>query len=739
MTQTRPIQNTFSSSEIDPLLGARNDFQRFQTGLARASGFLPLRQGAFTRAPGTIFRGVTRNNQKAVRIPFEFAVNDTLALEFTHLKMRVWRYGELVTVSGGAPYDLDTPYTEDDLPNLDYVPSSDVIYIADGRQPIQKLSRLALDSWTIEPAEFENGPFRPQNLDKAKRIKCSAAEGSVTIEAEGNVFSPDHVGASFRIEPENFEGVPLWVGNQPFLPNMRVRYDERIYRYLGNNNNTGYSPPTHLEGRALYFPATRWEFESEKYGIVKIDAVIDANEATGTVVKTIPNPAIGEFSYRWSESAWSPLHGFPKTIATYRQRMYAANTDSDPRTVWASIIGLYTDMEMSEDADAAFGYDVAGDGSRNEILWLRGGQRGIYIGALGETYRGFSAAQGQAIGPLTFDIELVDSDGVMGTRPILPYGFPVYISRDGQRVQEVRYSFEKDSSKPLELSLPARHLGASRFQQIVWQSSPHRRAWLRTSDGKLACMIYDPDHDVLGWSPLPVAGGFVEHLDVTVGLEGATDVLTMIVRREIDGQTVRYVEELATNTLPMLGTVPATHFNHAFASMVFEPEAETDSFSLPHLVGQSVWAWTDKGQAGPLTVAGDGAVQLPFKVTRAIIGMADDTHMAETLDLQAAGRNGDTRGRKRRIEGACGVDLYKTADGTVRSVERHFEAGEKVGMPQRLVQRPVASNILDLRTGTRRIDVPSGNADAVRLRFVPEGIAPMTVSAIIPNIDEAGA
>lgn len=54
MTRTTPAQLSFTSGEIAPLLHRRSDYLRFQTGLAQCRGFLPLRQGGFTRAPGTI-------------------------------------------------------------------------------------------------------------------------------------------------------------------------------------------------------------------------------------------------------------------------------------------------------------------------------------------------------------------------------------------------------------------------------------------------------------------------------------------------------------------------------------------------------------------------------------------------------------------------------------------------------------------------------------------------------------
>jgi hypothetical protein len=115
--RSNPDQLAFSAGEISPLLFGRTDYQRVQAGLRACRGFLPLRQGGVTRAPGTIYRGRTRADSRARLIAFEFAVDDAVVLEFTLNRMRVWRYGELVTAAG-EPYMLVTPCHEDVLDRL---------------------------------------------------------------------------------------------------------------------------------------------------------------------------------------------------------------------------------------------------------------------------------------------------------------------------------------------------------------------------------------------------------------------------------------------------------------------------------------------------------------------------------------------------------------------------------------------------------------------------------------------
>ena len=817
MTRSRTPQFSFSSGEISPLLWSRPDYQRNQTGMRKLNGFIPLRQGAFTRAPGTIFRGFTRNNAKARLIDFEFAENDALTLEFTASRMRVWRYGALVE-SGGSPFELITPYDEAALDNLQWVQSADVIYICDGTQPIQKLSRFALDNWTIAPLQLDAGPFRIQNLEEEKTIQCSSvfgeiaawganqflfignkrragtrvyeftgldgvldrtdgsvgpnaptheageegyswedsggdtqtaywqylystpATGTVNLTSNTNLFTPDHVGTLFRLQPTDLKDIALWTGNTPISIGEKMRYADNIYELTGGNN-TGVNPPIHLQGEQLLNKeqGTRWLFVSDLVGVVRIKTVTSETAATADVLSEIPSPVIDQPTYRWSEGAWSEIYGYPKSIEIYDQSLFAAFTPTDPRGVWASTLGDFQDFEPSVEADGSFAYTISGSDSQNSGTWLRRARRGIFIGALGEVIRGFSNANGQRIGPTTFDTSVEATDGSRPIRPINPYGYPVFVTKDGTRIEEIRYSFEEDGGKPVELSLPSQHLGAPGFEELAWQSAPQRLAWIRRGNGDLAVMLYDPDEQVLGWARCSVAGGFVEAVSVSTSADSKNDILTMVVRRVINGETVRMIEEQAVVFGIVAGDQPISDAIHFFSASRFDVEVATDTFSVPHLVGQSVYAWTNSGQYGPYTVPASGDVTLEAPVTQASIGLFDDTHEGELLDIPAPARDGSSIGRKKRLHAGSGIVLLKTAAGNVQSVERTFKQQPRYGTPQELVPHQIASDIVTAYDGTARLNTTTGFADEVSMRFTPHGGAPMTIGAIIPNIEEANA
>lgn len=740
MTRTSPAQVAFSSGEISPLLRTRFDYQRYQTGLAECRGFIPLVQGGVTRAPGTLFRGRTRGNAQARLIPFEFAANDTLVLEFTPGWMRVWRYGELVLSSGGTPYQLATPYDVVSLERLSWVQAADVIWIADGRRVIHKLSRLALNEWTLVPAAFNGGPFRVQNLDENRRIRASATTGAITLTANSPIFEPDHVASLLQISAQDYADIPLWTGNTDVMPDQKMRYDGNVYE-LVEGDNTGVNPPQHSIGveQVSIDPIVRWRFLSDGVGIVRIISVDSPTSATASVIKALPPSVVTDLTYRWSEGAWSGRYGYPCALEIHDQRLVAAASPTDPRTVWFSTVGDYQDFTPGLEADSSFAYSIAGGSSVNRILWLKSGRDGLHVGALGEEYSTQAPDRSQPLSATNIMFRFGSSYGSREhSRPIAPDGLPIFVSKDSASIVEIAYSLEADSNVATVLSKPADHLGALGFAEIVWQGAPQRLAWIRCDNGDLVAMVYDKSEEVIGWAPVPVAGGRVESLTVTRDATGTRNVVLMVVRREIGGQTVRMVEEHAQIYGLLPGDPPSHDAVHLFAATQVVPSSPLAAFSVPHLTGQAVHAWTDKGRFGPLTVPVNGILVLPVEVSAAVIGLFDDTHVLRSLPLVPPANDGTTLHRRKRLSPPIGVGLHRSSAGMAHVVETDFGQTERPWDALNLVPQPVASDQTRTWTGIAKPPLTCGYCDEIALGVRPVGGCPLTLTAIVPTISEAG-
>lgn len=753
MTRTSPPQVAFSAGEIDPLLHRRFDYQRYQTGLKKCHGFLPLPQGGITRAPGSTYLGAPFLDRKCRLVPFQFAANDAMVLEFTAGVIRFWRYGTLVLKPDlSGPYELASPYLETDLPNLQWVQSADVIYMVDGRNPVQRLARAALNSWTIGDAVFENGPFRVQNLDKALTVQASATSGTVTLTASAALFQSGHVGSLFLLRPTDMTGVQIWTSNTSYAVGALVRVGNKVYRQAGTSTVTCLQDaPIHEEGKQNYGGGIVWEYLADDTGIVEITAVTSATVATATVKRALPPGVKDDPTYRWAEAAWSDIYGYPASIEIFDQRLVLAATPGEPRTIWFSTVGAYLDFLPSVEADGAFAHTIAGIDSQNAITGLRRGRTGLHIFAMSEELSSRSDSRAQVIGPTNAVFSQDGSSGARPGRPISPGGDPMIISRDGRRLVLIRYDIQAEGNREANLSRASQHLGDQGFARVVWQQTPEPRAWILRDSGDLAHMIYDADEEVLGWGTHSLAHaatlGVIEDIIATQNEDGTEDQIWIVASYRPAsagfGEVDRSIERLDFTH----------HLCRALVLPAEDPPSGTASVALPWLAGRDVLVEGVPYEAGrppfypPLppvryttrAANGTGLVTFAQDMASAVVGLFDDSHEAETLDIVAAAPDGNTTGRLKRLGPTLGIGLHDTEGGTVQAVESHGPRQSAPARPAQAILPPaLGEDRVDPWSGVTTVDCPTGHALGLSLRFRPEGNAKMTITGVFPTVSEGG-
>jgi hypothetical protein len=82
----------FTGGELSPRLDGRNDLTKYAAGCKTLENFVVYPHGAAARRPGTTFVAEVANSANKTRlIPFEFSTTQTYMLEFSNLKMRVYK------------------------------------------------------------------------------------------------------------------------------------------------------------------------------------------------------------------------------------------------------------------------------------------------------------------------------------------------------------------------------------------------------------------------------------------------------------------------------------------------------------------------------------------------------------------------------------------------------------------------------------------------------------------------
>lgn len=262
MVQLAPPQISFASGEIGPLLIERNDYQRWQNGLAACRGFVPLPEGACTRGPGTRFMGYTKGSGVARLMPFVFATGVSRMVELLGGVARFWTHDGPI-LSGGAPYEIVSPYDAAQIFLLQRRQSADRIYLVDGQQHPKRLSRNSDTDWAFDDVPFEGGPLMVQNLDESLTLQASAALGDIVLTASSALFQAGHVGSIWRLAELDQSDVAEWTGNTTISTGERRRAGGIVYEVVGfdgASGSTGNVAPAHPTGTfAAYSGGPLWE------------------------------------------------------------------------------------------------------------------------------------------------------------------------------------------------------------------------------------------------------------------------------------------------------------------------------------------------------------------------------------------------------------------------------------------------------------------------------------------------
>ena len=106
---------------------------------------------------------------------------------------------EIASLYSTTPYEISSPYLEDDLFGIQRIQSADVMYGFHSNYNPRKLSRFEHDLWELESIDFDWPPFITENITETT-ITPSATVGTVELSATGPIFTADHVGGHFLIK-----------------------------------------------------------------------------------------------------------------------------------------------------------------------------------------------------------------------------------------------------------------------------------------------------------------------------------------------------------------------------------------------------------------------------------------------------------------------------------------------------------------------------------------------------------
>lgn len=696
------IQSNFTTGELDPLLRARVDLQQYNNALAKATNVVIQPQGGMRRRPGTkhIFELPNTSTQSAgngVRLlPFEFSVDDSYMLCFTHQRMYVIKNGVVQTnINGsGNSYLSVSSITSVMLDDMCWTQSADtLIVVHPDLQPV-RITRTSDTAWTASSITFDTIPkysfdlriFKPQ-----ASLTPSAVSGNITLTVSAYTSDTGSLQAatstSVTLKASASSTNDIYVG---LCVAMTSGTQSGKARKI-----TAYNGTTKV---ATIFPA--WDtapLASDNYKIVpfaseSVNQYINASPqgrvriteyVSDTQVKGITEYPFFDTTARtvnnWNvecfyEDVWSTARGWPRSVTFHEGRLYFGGSKSRPSTIWASRIGLFFDFLPTESLDDDAIEATLETNQLNVIVDMISG-RDLQVFTTGAEFY-VPQAGTEPITPSTIAFKAVSRNGTkLGTRVQTIETGTVYVQRQGKALNEFLYSDTQATYVTQRISLLAGHLLKSPYRLALRRATSTDEGDLLMSvneqDGTMAIFSVLRSQQITAPSEYTTDGLF---LDVNVDV---TDIYT-VTKRTFNGVN-RYFIELFDDDL--------------FTDCAFiGGSAGGVGSGLPH-IGKSLNVITDGVPQSNKTVSAGGAVTFDREsVTSYEVGLPVTVY-AKTMPVEVKLQTGTRMAFKKRI-----VEINAIVNDT-----QHMTINNNP-VPFRSFDNPLLDEPVPTFTGIKRVN-----------------------------------
>lgn len=662
------FQPSFGSGVLAPSLWGRIDLAKYDVALRRGVNVFVHAHGGVSNRPG--LRYVCEVSDSAHRhrlIPFRREADDTSVLVFGQNTMRVIKDGAQVQ-SGGAPYQIATPYTAVQAAALDRVQSVDVMFMAHPDVAPQKLSRSGLTAWAFAPLPIN--PSTPVPVISSVTPKTAGDETyryRVTAVVDGIESFPSAIVGTTAAQLLSIAGAR----NTISFSAVAGASEYRVYRM--RNGVAGY----------IGF-ATGTSF---------VDDNISPDLTTAPPVQA---------------NYFASSDNYPSVVSIYQQRLVFAATRRQPETIFMSRVGDYQNFTRSQVVAASDRAEFGLSGEElNRVTGLMQLRELLVFSSSGEFAVTGPDGGFDATNPIVTQYGYVGSGAV---KPLVADDTALFVDRSGRNVRDLRYAYESDGYSGNDLTIFASHFFEGR-QIVDWAIAkvPYSLIWVVLDDGKLLCLTYKREHQVWAWTEMAIDGQVEAVACVS---ENRVDATYLIVRRLIGGQWRRYVERFDDRTFA--GAEDAFFVD---CGVTWRGAPAQVIGGLGHLEGRAVVALADGDVVEGLTVTA-GQVELPIAASVAHVGLpysAEIENMPPAVEFQDVGAS---RGRPHLVS-KVRIQMERTRG--IKVVAADGRANEIIQTGGDL------SAAIPLSTGMRDLVVPANWDKDGTVRLRQDHPLPMTI------------
>lgn len=760
MSDTETLLRSFAAGEITPEAYGRLDLARYQTGLALCHNFITLPHGPIANRPGFEYVLESKYSDKQSRvIPYVYSATEAFMVEVGHLYMRFHALGgtlveaakAVTAVSQANPCVITAAahgYSNGDtvlLGAIDGMPKLTGRWVkvagaAANTFQITDLAGLPIDSSAM-PSYLGGGgvsrvyeittPYDSTVIDQLD-IHFAQKEGTLTL-AHPNYATRELVRTGATTWALN---TPTW-GTSIAAPTGvaaansgagAITYTYAVTAVNGAGEESLASATASCTN-ALYtagnFNQVTWNpvVGAVRYNVYKLRGGVPSyigQASTTSFVDDNITPDTTAVPPEFTDP-FAGADNYPATVGYFDQRRALARTNNARQKAWLTRTGTDSNLTSSipvRDNDS-ISFRIASQAADeirhivtiSDLLLLT-------IGAVWKV----TASNSDVLTPSNVSAKVAAKVGASNMQPAETGSAVLFSAVLGGHLHEVRYSWEANGYQVQDMSLIAPHLvDGYTLKNITYAHAPYRVAWSVRSDGALLGFTYVPEQQVAGWHQHTTQGAFEAVASIP---EEGEHFVYAVVRRTVNGRTVRYIERMHSRRFAAL---EECFFVDAGATY---RGALTDTIGdLWHLEACEVVALADGAVVKDLTVSG-GEITLPFEASIVHIGLAF-TADAKTLPLglEAAGPSaglGMLRSPTQvnlRVQDSSSIQAGASFDTLYTFKQRTDEA---YGEPPRLF-----TGVADIR-----IDAPFDQDGAVCVQQVDP--LPLTVLAMSLEVAVGG-
>lgn len=470
-------------------------------------------------------------------------------------------------------YEIPNPYAAADLFDIHYVQSADVLTLVHPNYPPRELRRYGATNWQMVTISFVSALTAPTGV-----AATSSGGSGTTYNYKVTAVGDSGIDESLASSSVSIAGNLLVTGAYIDVSWAAVTGAQRYNVYKQSNG-------------ALY------GYVGQSDGTTFRDDNIIAD--TGKTPPQSNNPFDGAGNY-------------PGAVSYFEQRRCFAGTNNKPQNIWMTRSGTESNLAYSLPSrdDDSISFRVAAR-EANTIRHIVPLTNMILLTSAAE-WR-ITSINSDAVTPSTISVRPQSYIGANNVQPTIVNNNLIYSAARGGHVRELAYAWQASGYVTGDLSLRAPHLfDGLTITDSAFTKSPQPIIWFVSSNGKLLGLTYVPEQQVGAWHQHDTDGTFES---ICVVAEGNEDALYAIIKRTVNGATVRYVERMASR---LFATAADAFFVDCGATYDSTPTKHIGGLS--YLEGKTVSILAD-GAVHPQRVVTGGAIDLDVTASKIQIGL----------------------------------------------------------------------------------------------------------------------